>query len=62
MDKDESGIWRAYIGVVNKLFEHVEINPAQTYAAICGSGARFTFVLSKLMERNFSSIYILGCH
>ena len=59
VDKDESGIWKAYFGVVTKLFEHVEINPAQTYAAICGPEVMFKFVLDKLLQRNFSKNKIL---
>ena len=59
VDKDESGIWKAYVGVVTKLFDHFEINPAQTYAAICGPGVMFKFVLGKLLKRDFSKERIL---
>ena len=59
VDKDESKIWKAYTGVVTKLFEHVDINPAQTYAAICGPEIMFKFVLEKLLQRNFSKDRIL---
>lgn len=59
VDKDESKIWKAYTGVVTKLFEHVDINPAQTYAAICGPEIMFKFVLEKLLQRNFPKDRIL---
>ena len=59
VDKDESGIWKAHIGVVPKLFEHVELDPGQTYAAICGPDVMFKFVLDKLLERNLSKDRIL---
>lgn len=59
VDNDESGIWKAHIGVVTKLFDHVEIDPAQTYAAICGPDVMFKFVLEKLLERDFSKDRIL---
>lgn len=59
VDKDESGIWKAHIGVVTKLFDHVEIDSAQTYAAICGPDVMFKFVLKKLLERDFSKDRIL---
>ncbi len=59
VDRDTSGIWKAYIGVVTKLFEHVDINPAQTYSAICGPEIMFKFVLEKLLQRNFSKGRIL---
>ncbi len=59
VDKDESGIWKAHIGVVTKLFEYVDIDPAHTYATICGPGVMFKFVLDKVLERNFSKDRIL---
>jgi len=59
VDKDESGIWKAHTGVVTKLFEHVEIDPAQTYAAICGPEVMFKFVLEKLLQRDFAKDRIL---
>ncbi|HUS73622.1 MAG TPA: FAD/NAD(P)-binding protein [Sedimentisphaerales bacterium] len=59
VDKDESGIWKAHIGVVTKLFEHVEINADETYAAICGPGVMFKFVLNELLQRNFPKDRIL---
>ena len=59
VDRDESGIWKAYVGVVTKLFEHVEINPPETYAAICGPEVMFKFVLDQLLKRNFRKDRIL---
>ncbi|MBA7617610.1 Anaerobic sulfite reductase subunit B [subsurface metagenome] len=59
VDNDELGIWKAYVGVVTKLFDWVEINPTQTYAAVCGPGVMFKFVLDKLLKRNFSKERIL---
>ena len=59
VDNDESGIWKAYVGVVTKLFGHIEIDPVQTYAAICGPGVMFKFVLDKLLEIDFSKDRIL---
>lgn len=59
VDRDESGIWKAHTGVVTKLFDHVEINPAQTYAAICGPDVMFKFVLDKLLQRNLPKDKIL---
>ncbi len=59
VDKDESKTWKAYTGVVTNLFEHVDINPAQTYAAICGPEIMFKFVLEKLLQRNFPKDRIL---
>jgi sulfhydrogenase subunit gamma (sulfur reductase) len=59
VDRDDSGIWKAHIGVVTKLFEHVEINADETYAAICGPEVMFKFVLDELLKRNFSKDRIL---
>ncbi|MEK7994004.1 MAG: FAD/NAD(P)-binding protein [Planctomycetota bacterium] len=59
VDKDESGMWKARIGVVTGLFDDLEIDPAQTYAAICGPDVMFRFVLRKLLGRNFSKDRIL---
>ncbi|MFC1652971.1 FAD/NAD(P)-binding protein [Planctomycetota bacterium] len=59
VDTDESGIWKAHMGVVTKLFEHLEVDPAQTYAAICGPDVMFRSVLEQLLQRNFSKDRIL---
>ena len=59
VDKDESGIWKAHTGVVTKLFEYVELDPAQTYTAICGPEVMFKFVLEKLLQRDFARDRIL---
>src|SRR4030042_3658019 len=59
VDRDPSGIWKARVGVVTGLFDGVEIDPAQTYAAICGPEVMFKFVLKKLLERDFSKDRIL---
>lgn len=59
VDNDESGIWKARVGVVTELFDNLEIDSSQTYAAICGPDVMFRFVLKKLLERNFSKDRIL---
>jgi sulfhydrogenase subunit gamma (sulfur reductase) len=59
VDKDESGIWKAHTGVVTKLFNHAQIDPARTYAAVCGPEIMFRFVLEKLLQRNFPKDRIL---
>jgi sulfhydrogenase subunit gamma (sulfur reductase) len=59
VDKDDSGIWKAYVGVVTTLFQYVEIDAKETYAAICGPEVMFKFVLDELMKRNFSKDRIL---
>ena len=59
VDQDPSGIWKARVGVVTELFDAIEIDPARTYAAICGPEVMFKFVLKKLLQRNFSKDRIL---
>ena len=59
VDNDPEGIWKARIGVVTKLFDHVEIDPENTFAAVCGPSVMFKFVLEKLLQRNFSKDRIL---
>jgi len=59
VDADESGIWKAHVGVVTTLFDHAETDPDETYAAICGPEIMFKFVLDELLKRNFSKDRIL---
>jgi len=59
VDKDEEGIWKAHFGVVTKLFDYVELDPATTYAALCGPPIMYKFVLRELLKRNFSRDRIL---
>ena len=59
VDKDEEGIWKAHFGVVTKLFDYVELDPATTYAALCGPPIMYKFVLKELLKRNFSKDRIL---
>jgi len=57
--KDESAIWKAHVGVVTTLFQYVEIDAKETYAAICGPEMMFKFVLDELLQRNFPKDRIL---
>jgi NAD(P)H-flavin reductase len=59
VDKDEEGIWKAHFGVVTKLFDYVGLDPATTYAALCGPPIMYKFVLKELLKRNFSKDRIL---
>ena len=59
VDKDEEGIWKAHFGVVTKLFDYVELDPATTYAALCGPPIMYKFVLKELLKRSFSKDRIL---
>jgi NAD(P)H-flavin reductase len=57
--KDESAIWKAHVGVVTTLFDSVDLNSNDTYAAICGPEVMFKYVLDELLKRNFPKDRIL---
>jgi sulfhydrogenase subunit gamma (sulfur reductase) len=59
VDADPTGAWTNYVGRLPSLFEHVELDPAHTHAAICGPPVVYKFVLQKLLERGFSKDRIL---
>lgn len=59
VDTDAEGIWKAHFGVVTKLFDYVELDPATTYAALCGPPIMYKFVIKELLKRNFSKDRIL---
>ena len=59
VDEDNSGRWKAHIGVVTTLFDYAAIDPETTYAAVCGPPIMYRFVLKKLLERDFSKDRIL---
>lgn len=71
VDRDDTGTWKANIGVVTRLFDMVGLNAreqnnsimdtpsATTYAAICGPPIMYQFVLQKLIECGFSKDRIM---
>jgi len=59
VDKDERGEWKAYVGVVTKLFDYIDIDARRFYAAICGPPVMYKFILQKLLERDFAKDRIM---
>lgn len=59
VDGDPTGTWRNHIGLLPKLFDHVEIDPARTYAAVCGPPVVYKFLLERLLALGFSKDRIL---
>jgi len=59
VDVDEEGIWRQYIGVVTGLFERIDLNPENTFCALCGPPIMYRFVLQELLKRKISPDRIL---
>ena len=59
VDADPTGQWGYHVGLLPILFDYTEIDPATTYAAVCGPPVVYKFILEKLLERNFSKDRIL---
>lgn len=60
VDEDDTGSWTENIGVVTTLFPKLkEIDPANTYALVCGPPAMYKFVIKELVKLNISKDQIL---
>lgn len=59
VDTDPTGTWHHHIGVLPKLFDHAEIDPGRTYAAVCGPPVVYKYVLERLLALGFSKDRIL---
>ena len=60
VDADDTGKWAEKVGVVTTLFPHVkEIDPANTYALVCGPPVMYKFVLRELVKLNIPKDQIL---
>jgi sulfhydrogenase subunit gamma (sulfur reductase) len=60
VDRDDTGQWPENIGVVTTLFPKVkEVDPATTYALVCGPPVMYKFVLKELLKLNIPKDQIL---
>jgi NAD(P)H-flavin reductase len=59
VDRDPTGTWKNYVGLLPKLFDHAEIDPARTYAAVCGPPVVYKFILERLLALGFPKDRIL---
>ncbi|NWF84039.1 MAG: FAD/NAD(P)-binding protein [Bryobacteraceae bacterium] len=59
VDSDPTGVWNNRIGVLPKLFDYVKLEPARTYAAVCGPPVVYRYVLERLLDLGFSKDRIL---
>jgi NAD(P)H-flavin reductase len=59
VDRDPDGGWRHHVGLLPTLFEHVDLDPRRTYAAVVGPPVVYRFVLRELLARNFAKDRIL---
>lgn len=49
VDSDPAGGWRHHVGRLPRLFDYVKIDPARTYAAVCGPPVVYKYVLERLL-------------
>ena len=59
VDADPTGTWDHYIGLLPKLFDHADLDPVNTYAAVCGPPIVYKFVLERLLALGFPKDRIL---
>jgi sulfhydrogenase subunit gamma (sulfur reductase) len=59
VDRDRQGGWPHRVGLLPALFDHATIDPARTYAAVCGPPVVYRFVLERLLALGFSKDRIL---
>lgn len=60
VDADDTGTWTENIGVVTTLFPKVkDIDPAKTYALVCGPPVMYKFVIRELIKLNIPKNQIL---
>ena len=59
VDSDPAGGWKHHVGLLPALFEHARIDPATTYAAVCGPPVVYKFILRRLLALGFRKDRIL---
>ena len=59
VDRDPTGSWKNYIGLLPRLFDYTEIDPVRTYAAVCGPPVVYKFILERLLDLGFPKDRIL---
>ncbi len=59
VDRDPTGTWKHHVGLLPSLFEHIQIDPHRTYAAVVGPPVVYKFVLAELLKQNFHKDRIL---
>lgn len=59
VDADPTGNWQSHVGLLPQLFDHARIDPATTYAAVCGPPVVYKFILKRLLDLGFTKDRIL---
>jgi len=59
VDSDTTGSWKYHVGYLADLFDHAEVDPRTSHAAVCGPPIVYQFVLKRLLALGFSKDRIL---
>jgi sulfhydrogenase subunit gamma (sulfur reductase) len=59
VDSDPSRSWTKHVGYLPSLFDHVAIDPATTFAAVCGPPVVYRLILDRLVRLGFTKDRIL---
>jgi sulfhydrogenase subunit gamma (sulfur reductase) len=59
VDRDPTGTWKNYVGLLPTMFDKTRVDPATTYAAVCGPPIVYRFVLERLLGLGFAKDRIL---
>lgn len=59
VDADPNGTWKYHICRLADLFDHADIDPHTTRAAVCGPPIVYRFILERLLKLGFSKDRIL---
>jgi len=59
VDADPSGTWKNHVGLLPTMFDYARIDPARTYAAVCGPPVVYKFILKRLLDLGFPKNRIL---
>ena len=59
VDSDPTGRWQHHITLLPLLFDYARINPASTYAAVCGPPVVYRLILQRLLGLGFPKNRIL---
>jgi NAD(P)H-flavin reductase len=59
VDADPSGTWKNHVGLLPTMFDYARIDPARTYAAVCGPPVVYKFILQRLLKLGFPKNRIL---
>lgn len=59
VDTDPTDKWKNHVGLLPTMFDHAAIDPATTFAAVCGPPIVYRFVLERLLALGFAKDRIL---